>query len=600
MRQRFPAEPASGKPSLSVLLSLLPYLAEFKGRVVLAIICLLLAKIATVTTPWLLKQIVDRLDATQAAITAPLALLFFYGLLRFASSALGELRDTFFSRVTERSMRRIAKNALQHLHKLDLDFHQKRETGGLSRDIDRGISGVQFLLRITVFNIIPTLFELVMVLIILWGVFNWFYGLLVLSAILSYVTYSVLVTEWRTKQVRAEHHLESLSTTRAVDSLLNYETVKYFNNEDYEVVRYDQDLELWEQARIRRRLSLSLLNIGQSLIIAVFVTVLLICVAVDVQNKVYTLGDFVMINAYMIQLFIPLNILGFVYRQFREALLQVERLFSLLRISPAVREAEQTVEMPEASGGGVKVEFDGVSFSYDGEREILKDVSFTLSPGKTLAIVGQSGAGKSTIGKLLFRFYDPSSGNIKFNGVDIRQLKLEGLRQAIGVVPQEAVLFNDSIEFNIAYGKPGAAHEEVVQATQRANLSSFIDGLAQGYETVVGERGVKISGGEKQRVAIARVLIKDPPILLFDEATSSLDTKGERAITRNLYEVAGRHSTLIIAHRLSTVAAADEILVLKQGQVVEAGTHEQLLSAGGYYQELWQAQSREREGEQST
>lgn len=581
------------KPNWSIIKSLIPYLLEYKGRVALALFFLVCAKLASVATPWLMKLIVDDLDAQRVAMVAPVALLLFYGMLKFLSALFGEIRDTVFSRVSERAMRRVAKNVFEHLHTLDLDFHLSRKTGGLSRDIERGTSGINFLLRFLVFNIIPTFLELFMVFAIMWGFFSWHYCVVVLLVVVIYVVFSIVVTEWRTKFIRAVNEHDSRSNTRAVDSLLNYETVKYFNNEHFEVAEYDRELSLWEQARIRIRFTLSFLNSGQAFIIAASVTVMLLMASHDVVHKTMSLGDFVMISAYMIQLFIPLNFLGFVYREIRQALINIEKMFDLLDIQSKVQDHPHAKILRNEFPDGCEIQFENVCFSYDAKRKVLKNVSFTLHPGETLAIVGASGAGKSTIAKLLFRFYDPTSGSIKINGQDIRELTLDSWRKKIGVVPQDTVLFNDSIYYNISYGAPGSSTESILAVADRAHLTDFINKLPEGYETLVGERGLKVSGGEKQRLAIARVLLKNPPILVFDEATSSLDTEAERVISRALDELATRHSTVIIAHRLSTVLNANHIIVLCDGEIIEQGKHQEMVAAGGHYAKLWSAQSRE-------
>jgi ATP-binding cassette subfamily B protein len=579
------------KPNWRVLLSLTPYLREFKGRVVLSFLFLIAAKIAGVAMPWVLKLIVDDLDLSKsAAVVVPVFLLLTYGLLRFASVFLGELRDAIFARVTERAMRRVGLEVFRHLHALDLDFHLSRKTGGLSRDIERGTSGISFLLRFLLFNIIPTLFELFLVAVILFKQFSLAYCLTVIVAVLVYILFSVVITEWRTKFVREANEQDNRSNTRAVDSLLNYETVKYFNNEEYEAQEYDQHLSDWEKSRLKNRLSLAALNSGQALIIAASVTVMMIMAARGVADGSMTLGDFVMINAYMIQLFIPLNFLGFVYREIRQSLINVERMFDLLRVRPKITESDQLKPFFIEGSRSVALEFRDISFSYHPDRRILRDISFSVAPGQKVAIVGASGAGKSTIAKLLFRFYDPDGGGIYLNGENIRDISLQDLRRQFGVVPQDTVLFNDTIYYNIAYGNPSASAEQVHRAAEAAHLQDFIDQLPKKYDTMVGERGLKVSGGEKQRIAIARVLLKNPPVLLFDEATSALDTEAERVISAALDELAERHTVLIIAHRLSTVMNADRILVLHQGQVVEQGTHAELLTLGGYYGSLWQHQ----------
>lgn len=580
------------RPNWRVLWSLFPYLMEFRGRVVLSLLLLVAAKVAGVAMPWLLKLIVDDLDLKGAAAVAiPLALILAYGALRFGSVFLGELRDAVFARVTERAMRRVGLQVFSHLHRLDLDFHLSRKTGGLARDIERGTSGISFLLRFLLFNIIPTLFELLLVAAILFQQLSVGFCVAVLVSILAYVLFSIVVTEWRTQYVREANEQDNRSNTRAIDSLLNYETVKYFNNEAYEMREYDRQLAAWEISRLKNRLSLAALNSGQSFIIAASVTVMMVMAAQGVARGNMTLGDFVMVNAYMLQLFVPLNFLGFVYREIRQALINIERMFQLLDEQPKVVDepgAKTLVLPPERA---VEVEFRGVAFAYDPQRTILRGIDFTIKPGQKVAIVGASGAGKSTVAKLLFRFYDPTAGSVRINGEDIRHYSLESLRQQFGVVPQDTVLFNDTIYYNIAYGNPAATPEQVYQAAEAAHLAGFIERLPGRYETLVGERGLKVSGGEKQRIAIARVLLKNPALLLFDEATSALDTTAERVINEALDELAVKHTVLVIAHRLSTVMSADCILVLHDGAVVERGTHAELLALGGHYSTLWRNQS---------
>lgn len=581
------------KANWRVLFLLIPYLMEFKGRVALSLLLLIAAKVAGVAMPWLLKLIVDDLDLKNAAaLTVPLLLIVLYGLLRFGSVFLGELRDAVFARVTERAMRRVALRVFSHLHRLDLDFHLSRKTGGLARDIERGTSGISFLLRFLLFNIIPTLFELLLVAVILFQQLSVSFCVAVLLSILAYVIFSIVVTEWRTKYVREANEQDNRSNTRAIDSLLNYETVKYFNNEAYEMREYDRHLEAWELSRLKNRLSLAALNSGQGLIIAASVTVMMVMAAQGVAEGSLTLGDFVMVNAYMLQLFVPLNFLGFVYREIRQALINIERMFHLMGEKPRVVDEPTAAPLALPQTGSLSVEFCGVSFAYDSQRPILNNIQFVIEPGQKVAIVGASGAGKSTIAKLLFRFYDPTGGVIKINGEDIKRYTLDSLRRQFGVVPQDTVLFNDTIYYNIAYGNPQAKPEQVYQAAEAAHLKGFIDRLPAGYETLVGERGLKVSGGEKQRIAIARVLLKNPALLLFDEATSALDTAAERVINEALDELAVKHTVLVIAHRLSTVMNADRILVLHEGAVVEQGTHNELLEMGGRYSILWQNQLR--------
>ncbi|WP_444909025.1 ABCB family ABC transporter ATP-binding protein/permease [Microbulbifer sp. TRSA005] len=576
------------------LKTLFPYLLEFRRAVALAILCLIGAKIAGVTLPFILKHIVDNLDKTGGvaqAIALPLGLLLAYGAVRFSSTLFGELRDTIFGRVTERAQRRVGLEVFRHLHKLDMDFHLDRRTGGLSRDIERGNSGIGFLMRFMVFNIVPTLLEIAMVAGLLWWNYSGVFALVVLVAVIVYIGFSVVATEWRTRFVRALNEAESQASSRAVDSLLNYETVKYFANERHESNHYDRELAVWERARRKNRLSLFSLNTGQALIIASAMCAAMILAAVGVTKGQMTIGDFVLVNAFMMQIFIPLNFLGFVYREMKGALANIEKMFSLLRVKPAVADQSEASDLQVQEG---RIEFDAVRFGYKDNREILRQVSFSVLPRQKVAIVGASGAGKSTLFKLLFRFYDVSDGSIRIDGQDIRTVSQESLRRAIGVVPQDAVLFNQSIKENVRYGRVDATDEEVMAAIHHAHLSDFVRQLPQGVDTLVGERGLKLSGGEKQRVAIARALLKKPPIMIFDEATSSLDSRSERSIVASLKEIAREQTTLVIAHRLSTIVDADKILVMDQGQIVEQGSHSQLLEEGGHYATLWRMQQQER------
>ena len=576
------------------LKTLFPYLLEFRRAVLLALLCLVGAKLASVGLPFLLKHIVDDLDGAggaAAAVALPLGLLLAYGAVRFSSVLFGELRDTIFGRVTERAQRRVGLEVFQHLHKLDMDFHLNRRTGGLSRDIERGNSGIGFLMRFMVFNIVPTLVEIAMVAGLLWWNYSVAFALLVLGAVVVYIGFSVVATEWRTRFVRELNEAESQSSSRAVDSLLNYETVKYFGNERYESGHYDRELAFWEQARRKNRLSLFGLNAGQALIIASAMSAAMILAAVGVTRGQMTIGDFVLINAFMMQIFIPLNFLGFVYREMKGALANIEKMFGLLTVEPAVQDSEGAAELEVREG---RIEFDAVHFGYRKEREILKGISFTVEPQQKVAIVGASGAGKSTLFKLLFRFYDVTGGCIRIDGQDIRAVSQASLRRAIGVVPQDAVLFNQSILENVRYGRVDASDAEVMEAIRHAQLSDFVQQLPEGVETLVGERGLKLSGGEKQRVAIARALLKKPPIMVFDEATSSLDSRSEQGILSALQEIAREQTTLVIAHRLSTVVDADVILVLDQGQIVEHGSHAELLAHKGHYAALWRLQQQER------
>ena len=579
--------PADHKPDWKIISGLWPYLAEFRGRVVLSLVLLVLAKLATVATPIALKYIVDYLVQNRGAdmlLWIPVILVVAYGTLRFGATLFNELRDAVFARVAERAMRRVSLRVFEHLHQRELAFHLDRKTGGLARDIERGTNGISFLLRFTLFNIVPTLLEILMVAGILFVVFNVGYVLAILVAVVVYVVFSIKITEWRTKFVREANARDNQSNSRAIDSLLNYETVKYFNNERYEAEVYDRDLDDWEQARLKNRLSLAALNSGQALIIGLAMIVIMAMAVREVASGEITLGDFTMINAYLLQLFIPLNALGFVYREIRQALVNVERLFKLLGDKPAIEDAPDATELAVDRG---EVQFDHIHFAYRPDRPILKDVNFSIPSGHKIAVVGASGAGKSPLARLLFRFYDVDQGAIRIDGQDIRQVSQDSLRSAIGVVPQDTVLFNDTLYQNLAYGRPEATEEEVYRAARMAHLEDFIHSLPEGYETKVGERGLKLSGGEKQRVAIARVILKNPPLLILDEATSSLDSLSEQAILTALKEVSQRRTTLVIAHRLSTVMDADSILVMEGGKIVESGHHQDLLARNGHYARLW-------------
>jgi len=574
--------PADHKPDWSIISGLWPYLLEFRGRVVLAMAMLVLAKLATVATPVALKYIVDYLDQNRGAdmlLWIPVVLVVAYGSLRFGATLFSELRDAVFARVAERAMRRVSLRVFEHLHQRELGFHLDRKTGGLARDIERGTNGISFLLRFTLFNIVPTILEILLVAGILLVVFNVGYVVAILVAVVVYVVFSIRITEWRTRFVREANARDNQSNSRAIDSLLNYETVKYFNNERYEAELYDQDLDEWEKARLKNRLSLATLNAGQALIIGVALIVIMAMAVGEVASGEITLGDFTMINAYLIQLFIPLNALGFVYREIRQALVNVERLFKLLGDEPAIQDAPDARPLAVDNG---EVRFEHIHFAYRPDRPILQDVNFTIPAGHTVAVVGASGAGKSTLARLLFRFYEVDKGAIRIDGQDIRSVTQDSLRSAIGVVPQDTVLFNDTLYRNLAYGRPEATEEEVYRAAKMAHLENFIHSLPEGYETKVGERGLKLSGGEKQRVAIARVILKNPPILILDEATSSLDSLSEQAILGALKEVSHQRTTLVIAHRLSTVRDANSILVMDGGRIVESGSHHELLARDGH------------------
>ena len=590
----FEADPES-RINWRIIFHLIPYLLESRNRVLLALVCLVLAKGAILLIPFLLKYLVDSLDAQNIQNLAPTVLfgmVIAYGAARFSNVFFGELRDTIFGRVSERAMHRIGLQVFRHVHALDLDFHLNRRTGGLARDIERGTTGISFLMRFFVFNIIPTLFEIAMVVGILLFNYGISFAVITLVAVIAYGLFSLRATQWRTQFVREMNEADSSSNTRAMDSLLNFETVKYFTNEEFEARRYDIELEKWERARRKNRLSLFGLNGGQALIIAVSQTCMIGLAAWQVSDGQISLGDFILINQFMIQLFMPLGFLGFVFREIKGSLANIEKMFELLAIKPTV------VDVPDASALQMRsgtIAFNAVGFGYDPERNILRDVDFTIEAGHKVAVVGASGSGKSTLVKLLFRFYDPDSGNITIDDQDISQLSQASLRSAIGIVPQDTVLFNDSIFENVRYGNPLAADEDVEEAIRLAHLDAFIAALPRGSATMVGERGLKLSGGEKQRVSIARTILKRPPIMVFDEATSSLDSKSEQAILAALAEISQDHTSLVIAHRLSTIIDADKIVVLHKGAIVEQGTHQQLLQDNGHYADLWHTQLKQRD-----
>lgn len=572
-----------------VIKLLLPYLLEFKMRIFFALACLVLTKVASVYLPFILKDIVDVLDTQQEnrVYLVPFALVAAYGLVRLTIVIFAEIRDTLFGRVTERAIRRIGLKVFQHLHKLDLDFHLNRQTGGLSRDIDRGTSGINFLMRFMIFNIIPTLIEIVMVVGILLVNYGIWFALITLSSIVLYVGYSVFATDWRTRFIREANKADSSSNTRAIDSLLNYETVKYFTNEAYEAKAYDEQLATWEQAKMKNRLSLFALNGGQAIIISCSMTAMLALAAYQVTYEKMTLGDFVLINAFMMQLFIPLNFLGFVYREIKGSLANIEHMFELMLKKPKVEDDDDASVLALSQA---EIKFEGVSFAYDVKRPIIKNITFTIKSGQKVAVVGESGSGKSTLVKLLFRFYDCDSGQITIDGENISHVTQHSLRKNIGIVPQDTVLFNDTLFANVHYGEPNADEAKVNHAFQMAHLADFVSRLPDGMETIVGERGLKLSGGEKQRVAIARTILKNPRILVFDEATSSLDSQSEQAILAAIKEVAAHRTSLVIAHRLSTIVDADNIIVMQQGEIVEQGTHQNLLVKKGHYFTMWQLQ----------
>jgi len=578
------------------LKTLFPYLWAYKWRVLLALTFLIGAKLANVGVPLVLKRLVDSMtvspDRPETMLVLPMGILVAYGVLRLCTTMFTELREFVFAKVTQSAVRTIALQVFRHLHSLSLRFHLNRQTGGMTRDIERGSRGISSLVSYTLYSILPTLVEITLVigyLVLHYDI--WFAGITIV-ALLVYIGFTVAVTEWRTNFRRTMNDLDSKANTRAIDSLINYETVKYFGNEEYEARRYDQSMQNWETAAVKSQTSLSILNTGQSLIIAVAVTLILWRATQGVIDGTMSLGDLVLVNAFMIQLYVPLNFLGVIYREIKQSLADMERLFKLLD------QHREVADVPDAKPlaiQGAEVKFSHVDFSYEAKRQILFDVDFTIPAGTTTAVVGHSGSGKSTLSRLLFRFYDINAGSISIDGQDLRRITQTSLRKAIGIVPQDTVLFNDTIEYNIAYGKPDASKEDIVAAAKAAYIHDFIESLPDGYQTMVGERGLKLSGGEKQRVAIARTLLKNPAILIFDEATSALDSRAEQAIQAQLKEIAKDRTTLVIAHRLSTIADAAQILVLDHGRIVERGTHAQLLAQSGAYAQMWERQQARQE-----
>ncbi|MDB5798892.1 MAG: transporter, putative xenobiotic-transporting ATPase [Paucimonas sp.] len=586
-----PSPPPGERNDWQTIKTLLPYLWQYKWRMLLALLFLVGAKLANVGVPLILKQIVDSLNLTPtspgAILVLPLGLLLAYGALRLGTTFFTEMREFVFARVTQRAVRTVALQVFRHLHALSLRFHLNRQTGGMTRDIERGTRGISSLVSYTLFSILPTLIEITLVLVYLVLNYDIWFSAITAFALVTYIGFTVFVTEWRTHFRRTMNDLDSKANVRAIDSLINYETVKYFGNEEYEARRYDEGLQHYETAAVRSQTSLSLLNTGQSAIIAIAVTLILWRATLGVIDGSMTLGDLVLVNAFMIQLYIPLNFLGVIYREIKQSMADMERMFSLLAQH---REVSDVAGAQPLAVRGAEVRFNNVDFRYEPDRQILFGVDFVIPAGQTAAVVGHSGSGKSTLSRLLFRFYDIERGSITIDGQDIRSVTQSSVRSALGIVPQDTVLFNDTIEYNIAYGKPGASKDEIIAAARAAYIHDFIVSLPQGYQTPVGERGLKLSGGEKQRVAIARTLLKNPSILIFDEATSALDSRAEQAIQAQLREIARDRTTLVIAHRLSTIADAHHILVMDHGRIIERGTHAELLAANGAYAQMWQRQ----------
>ncbi len=598
-----PVLPGQPRSTWQTIVSLLPYLwpkgdPAMRVRVVLAMGCLIMAKVATVYIPVVYSHIIDTLapKAGGPTLALPAALIVAYGLLRIASSGFGELRDAVFAAVQQRTSRVVARQTFQHLHALSLRFHLDRQTGGLSRAVDRGTAAIQSVLRLAMFNVIPTIFEMLMVTAIMWTLFDWRFALATFASVSLYMGFTLAFTNWRIRFRRTMNEMDSDAQAKAIDSLLNFETVKYFGNEAHEAGRFDAALARYERAAVKSQVTLNMLNLGQVAITAIGLGGIMFMAAWQVRGGTMTVGRFVLVNTYIMQLYQPLNFLGFVYREFKQGLVDMEQMFRLLRVEQEVadRPDARALAAHLSEGAACAVRFEGVHFGYRPDREILRGVDFTVPAGGRLAIVGPTGAGKSTIGRLLFRFYDVTEGRITVDGQDVRDLTQASLRAAIGVVPQDTVLFNDTIRYNIAYGRPGASQAEIEQAARLAQIHDFVMRLPERYETRVGERGLKLSGGEKQRVAIARTLLKDPRILLLDEATSALDTSTEQDIQAALRAVARHRTTLVIAHRLSTVVDADEILVLDDGRVVERGTHAGLLKQAGLYARMWAMQAEEQ------
>jgi ABC-type transport system involved in Fe-S cluster assembly fused permease/ATPase subunit len=586
-------EETGPRNDLQTIRSLAPYLwpadeAGLRIRVVVAIILMITAKGVNVVAPVFFKHAVDALsNGNSAVLTVPIALLVAYGLTRILALAFGELRDAVFAKVAQRAIRLAGLKTFRHLHRLSMQFHLDRQTGGISRAVERGTKGVEFLLTFMLFNILPTVIEILLVCGILWSLYSIWFAVVTLATITSYIVWTLMITEWRIKFRRRMNDTDSEASTKAIDSLLNFETVKYFGNEDHEANRFDSALKAYEKAAIDSKTSLSILNVGQGAIISCGLTVVMIMAGQGVVNGTMTIGDFVLVNTYLMQLYMPLNFLGFVYREIKRSLIDMETMFGLLNKTPGIQDKEAAEELTVTGGN---IEFKNVSFRYDSRRSVLENVSFRVPAGKTVAIVGPSGAGKSTISRILFRFYDVNEGNVFIDGQDIKNVTQDSLRANIGIVPQDTVLFNDTVFYNIAYGQPGATPAEIEDAARHASIHDFIMNQPDGYQTKVGERGLKLSGGEKQRVAIARTILKQPKIMLFDEATSALDTHTEKEIQESLKKVSEGRTTLMIAHRLSTIVDADEIIVLDAGEIAERGNHADLLAVNGHYAKMWARQ----------
>lgn len=576
------------RSGIGVILDLLPFVWRYKWRVIIALLCLVLAKVAQVATPLYLKEIIDQLSIPQAIMVFPLFALTTYGIVRLAGSIFQEMRDAIFARVTQGSIKEISTSVFKHLFDLSMRFHLQRQTGGLSRDIERGTKSIGYLFSFIIFRIAPTLLELGMVMAVMLYLYDVWFTVVILLTITSYIVFTLVVTERRLVTRRRMNTLDSMANTKAIDALMNYETVKYFSNEEYELNRYKDNMQGWVDSSVKNQVSLNLLNVGQSTIITAGTIALLWMAAERVYAGQMTVGDVVLVSTYLTQLYVPLSLLGFIYREMKNSLTDIERMFSLFKEQREIKDKEDAITMRLSPP---EIEFKHVKFSYDPDRSIINDLSFKMGAGKTLAVVGASGAGKSTLARLLFRFYDITDGQILIEGVDIRHYSQTSLRRHIGIVPQDTVLFNDTIYYNIAYGNTHASEEQVYAAAQMACLHELVQSLPKGYETLVGERGLKLSGGEKQRVAIARTILKNPPILILDEATSALDTQTERQIQEELFKISEGRTTLIIAHRLSTIVAADRIIVMESGRIIEQGTHHELLLAQGHYAQMWAAQN---------